>query len=56
MYNNGFVNLFEIFQQTEQGRGIPDMAQTGGTQPEKLDEALGKIIEMIKVLNAKIHV
>jgi len=29
------------------GGGRPDMAQAGGTQPEKLDEALGKVIEMI---------
>ena len=29
------------------GGGRPDMAQAGGTQPEKLDEALGKVVEMI---------
>ncbi len=29
------------------GGGRPDMAQAGGTQPEKLDEALRKVVEMI---------
>jgi alanyl-tRNA synthetase len=29
------------------GGGRPDMAQAGGTQPEKLDEALAKVFEMI---------
>ncbi len=30
------------------GGGRPDMAQAGGTQPENLDEALGKVVEMIE--------
>ena len=30
------------------GGGRPDMAQAGGTQPEKLDEALAKAIEIIE--------
>jgi len=30
------------------GGGRPDMAQAGGTQPEKLDEALEKALEIIK--------
>lgn len=29
------------------GGGRPDMAQAGGSQPEKLDEALGKVEELI---------
>ena len=30
------------------GGGRPDMAQAGGTQPEKLDEALEKAIGIIE--------
>jgi alanyl-tRNA synthetase len=30
------------------GGGRPDMAQAGGTKPEKLDEALEKAYEVIK--------
>jgi len=29
------------------GGGRPDMAQAGGTQPEKLDEAIEKVYEVI---------
>jgi alanyl-tRNA synthetase len=30
------------------GGGRPDMAQAGGTQPENLDKALGKVFDMIE--------
>jgi alanyl-tRNA synthetase len=30
------------------GGGRPDMAQAGGTHPEKLDEALGKAVDVVK--------
>jgi alanyl-tRNA synthetase len=29
------------------GGGRPDMAQAGGTQPEKLDEALAKVQDIV---------
>ncbi|MCL1980167.1 MAG: DHHA1 domain-containing protein, partial [Proteobacteria bacterium] len=32
------------------GGGRPDMAQAGGTMPDKLDEAIGSVVSIIKGL------
>jgi len=33
------------------GGGRPDMAQAGGSEPQKIDEALGKACELIEKLS-----